>query len=97
MQALFSDGVILSASYALNDKGNDSGSRLAMQYAKEYSIRRALIYDDDYATNPKFDLNRQYIKEDKNITVINICNHSYKFKEWLSDNKIPSQQSLFDL
>lgn len=95
LQALFSDGIILSASYAKNDKGNDSGSRLAMQYAQEYSIRRALIYDDNFADNPKFDLNRQYISEDRNITVLNKKNHSSRLKEWFSERVIYTQPSLF--
>jgi DNA processing protein len=45
LQALFSNSIILSASYAKNDLGNDSGSRLAMGYAKDYSIPRVVIYD----------------------------------------------------
>jgi DNA processing protein len=72
LQALFSDSIILVASYAKNDKGNDSGSRLAMNYALNYSIHRCVIYNHDTdANNPKYDLNRQYIKEQENITIIN--------------------------
>ena len=97
LQALFSDGIILSASYAKNDKGNDSGSRLAMQYAQEYSIRRALIYDEGFADNPKFDLNRQYISEDRNITVLNKKNQYTRLKEWFSERAMYTQPSLFGL
>lgn len=95
LQALFSDGIILSASYSKNDIGNDSGSRLAMQYAKEYRINRALIYDEEFDGNPKFDLNRQYMEEEKNITVINKRNHSFQVNEWLGSSEIYSQPSLF--
>ncbi|UTD14074.1 DNA-binding protein [Tenacibaculum mesophilum] len=72
LQALFSDSIILSASYAKNDQGNDSGSRLAMNYAYTYSIPRAVIYNSETdLNNPKYDLNRQYINEQKEIVVIN--------------------------
>lgn len=70
LQALFSDGIILSASYAKNNLGLDSGSRLAMGYAAEYGIPRAVIYDDSEANNPMFDLNRQYMREDSKVVVI---------------------------
>ncbi|MDR0663969.1 MAG: DNA-protecting protein DprA [Helicobacteraceae bacterium] len=71
LQALFSDGVVLSASYAKNDQGNDSGSRLAMEYALKYSIPRAVIYNRvTDVDNPKYELNRQLIKEHKDITII---------------------------
>lgn len=72
LQALFSDCVILAASYAKNDLGLDSGSRLAMEYAKNYSIQRAVMYDSARdGENPKFDLNRQLIREQVGIFVIN--------------------------
>ena len=72
LQALFSDSIILSASYAKNDQGNDSGSRLAMGYALNYSIPRAVIYDDiENMNNPKYDFSRQLIREQKGITIIN--------------------------
>ncbi len=68
LQVLFSDGIILSASYAKNDLGNDSGSRHAMNYAKSYSIKRAVLEPKE--NNAMYDLNRQLIDEDKNIIVI---------------------------
>lgn len=72
LQALFSDCVILAASYAKNDMGLDSGSRLAMEYAASYSIPRAVMYDPDMnAENPKYDLNRQCIREQIGLAVIN--------------------------
>ncbi len=71
LQALFSDYVVLSASYAKNDFGNDSGSRLAMEYALSYSIPRAVMYDSKLnADNPKYDLNRQLIREPDDLIVI---------------------------
>ena len=70
LQALFSNSIVLSASYAKNDIGNDSGSRLAMGYAKDYSIPRAVIYDEkQHLNNPMFDLNRQLISEEPSIVV----------------------------
>jgi len=75
LQALFSDCVILTASYAKNDLGLDSGSRLAMEYALKYSIQRAVVYDpqNDFGNN-KYDLNRQIIREQDGITIINRAN-----------------------
>ena len=71
LQALFSDCVVLAASYSENSLGNDSGSRHAMNYALSYSIARAIIYDSQLnARNPKYDLNRQLIKEDSRVIVI---------------------------
>lgn len=72
LQALFSDSIVLSASYAKNDLGNDSGSRLAMGYAKDYLIPRAVIYDQEkHSSNPMFDLNRQIIQEEPGIVIFN--------------------------
>ena len=102
LQALFSDFIILSASYAKNDQGNDSGSRLAMKYALNYSIPIAVIYDHlTDEDNPKYDLNRQLIKEQKGkITIINRNNLDSiiekKLPEKPSDrNSQPIQTSLF--
>lgn len=68
LQALFSDCVVLTASYAKNNNGLDSGSRLAMGYAQDYGIARALMYDPVLdADNPKFDLNRQLLQEQPGI------------------------------
>jgi DNA processing protein len=102
LQALFSDVVILTASYAKNDLGNDSGSRLAMQYASNYSVPRAIVYDPDIAIhNPKFDLNRQLIDEHNSDTVIiNQQNLKSIVKELLMVSKgrkynQPTQDRLF--
>jgi DNA processing protein len=75
LQALFSNGVVLTASYAENDVGHDSGSRHAMAYALNYGIPRAVMYDAQrHQQNPTYDLNRQLIQADKNITIINSRN-----------------------
>lgn len=64
LQALYSDMVILTSSYAKNDLGNDSGSRHAMGKAKDYGLARAVIYNSvRNANNPKYELNRQIINE----------------------------------
>lgn len=79
LQALFCDTIVLAASYSVNsaERWNlpgqklDSGARLAMGYAKEYNIPRAVMYDQDLdADNPMFDLNRDLINEEKEIAVI---------------------------
>lgn len=79
LQALFCDAIILAASYAqdsaarwkINDQKLDSGARLAMGFAKEYNIPRAVMYDTTVdINNPMFDLNRQLISEQKDITIL---------------------------
>ena len=78
LQALFCDTIVLAASYAQNSAERwglfgqklDSGARLAMGYAKSYGIQRAVMYDNDIdENNPMFDLNRDLIKEQPNITI----------------------------
>lgn len=85
LQALFCDTIILAASYAQNSAERwkivgrklDSGARLAMGYAKNYGIPRAVMYDEQIdENNPMFDLNRDLIKEQDDITIItqdNVC------------------------
>ena len=103
LQALFSDRIVLSASYAKNDQGNDSGSRLAMEYALSYSIPRAVIYDPvTDIKNPKYDLNRQLLEQKEEITIINRRNLNSIVKKLMSDklgikNNQSSQSDLFDL
>ena len=101
LQALFSNYIVLSASYAKNDLGNDSGSRLAMEYARNYSIPRAVIYDPVVNTNnPKYDLNRQIIKEDPNTIKIDNDNMQSAIKKLITFKpkiveKQTVQQSMF--
>ncbi|MBN6515135.1 DNA-processing protein DprA [Acinetobacter pittii] len=80
LQALFCDTIVLAASYSqdsskhwanLSGKKLDSGARLAMNYAKEYNIPRAVMYDKNIdINNPMFDLNRKLIQEQKDTMVI---------------------------
>lgn len=79
LQALFCDAIILAASYApdsaqrwkIFDQKLDSGARLAMGFAKDYNITRAVMYDQNLdQENPMFDLNRQLINEQRSITVL---------------------------
>lgn len=75
LQTLFSDVVLLSASYDENSKDPtnpkiDSGSRHALAKATEYGIQRAVIYHEKYANNPKYDLNRAILR-DKSSIVLN--------------------------
>jgi len=79
LQALFSDTIILAASYSkdsaerwnIRDKKLDSGARLAMEYARNYNIPRAVMYNEDTdANNPMFDLNRQLTTEDKDVVIL---------------------------
>ena len=79
LQALFCDMIVLIASYAQDsatrwnivDKKLDCGARLAMGYAKDYGIPRAIMYNKDIdAENPMFDLNRQLMGEQRDITIL---------------------------
>lgn len=75
LQALFSDAVLLAASYAPNNLGNDSGSRHAMDKAKAYGIKRAVIYNDaKHQSNPMYDLNRQILRGDNTVIRIDSTN-----------------------
>ena len=107
LQALFCDTIILVASYAKDssthwkifDKKLDSGARLAMEYAKNYNIPRAVMYDQDTdINNPMFDLNRQLISKQKDITILtkgNLEKIITKIKE-KSNNKSAFQKNLFE-
>ena len=110
LQALYCDTIVLAASYAQNSAERwkmfgrklDSGARLAMGYAKEYNIPRAVIYDQNLdESNPMFDLNRDLIKEQRDITIITQDNFSETIEKILHKkptikNTTPVQKNLFD-
>jgi len=110
LQALFCDTIVLVASYAKNsaerwkifEQKLDSGARLAMGFAKEYNIPRVVIYDPNLdKNNPMFDLNRDLIKEQKNITIIKQDDVSETVKKIMQKNPtvknvITVQGDLFD-
>jgi DNA processing protein len=96
LQALFSNCIILTASYTKSDIGKDSGSRLAMGYAENYSIPRAVIYDPDIdIDNPMFSLNRQCLNESREIIVINRLNLCNSVRKVVGKKQI-SNYDLFD-
>ncbi len=110
LQALFCDTITLAASYAQNSAERwkmfgqklDSGARLAMGFAKDYNIPRAVMYDQIIdESNPMFDLNRDLIKEQKDITILTKENY-IETVEKIMNNKptvkttIPIQKNLFD-
>lgn len=79
LQALYCDTIILAASYAqdtaerwkLFGQKLDSGARLAMGFAKDYNVPRAVMYDQNLdSNNPMFDLNRELINDGKSVTVL---------------------------
>lgn len=79
LQALFCDTIILAASYTqdsatrwkIYNQKLDSGARLAMEYAKNYNVPCAVMYNKEIDTNnPMFDLNRQLIEEQKDIITL---------------------------
>lgn len=110
LQALFCDTIVLVASYAQNSAERwkligeklDSGARLAMGYAREYGIPRAVMYDKSFdENNPMFDLNRDLIQEEKDITIINqdslaeIVSQIIQ-KKSINKNVTVVQKNLFD-
>ncbi len=103
LQALYCDTIVLAASYAqdsaslwpLSEQKLDCGARLAMGYAKEYGIRRAVIYNESkHVNNPMFDLNRQILKEDRSVTKIDSGNMKETVKKLMSFHDDPDL-SLF--
>lgn len=77
LQALFSDAVLLAASYAPNNSGNDCGSRHAMEKAKAYGIKRGVIYNESKHRNiAMYNLNRQILAEDQSVIRIDSANMS---------------------
>ena len=109
LQALFCDTIVLAASYAQNSAERwklfgqklDSGARLAMGYANEYGIPRAVMYDKNSdENNPMFDLNRDLMKEEKNITIITQDNIPEIINKIMYNKPTPKsstiQKSLFD-
>ena len=93
LQALFSDAILLSASYAPNNLGNDSGSRHAMEKAKVYGIKRGVIYNETkHRDNPMYDLNRQILNEDKTVVRVDSANMVEAINQLVSK---PIIQSLF--
>ncbi|APY11082.1 DNA-binding protein [Seonamhaeicola sp. S2-3] len=106
LQALFCDAIILAASYAQDsaqrwkifDQKLDSGARLAMGFAKDYNIPRAVMYDQNAdIKNPMFDLNRQLIVEQKDITILTQKTLHKMIDKIKSSNKrkIEIQRDLF--
>lgn len=95
LQALFCDTIILAASYAqdsatrwgMQGRKLDSGARLAMEYAKEYNIPRAVMYNESAdINNPMFDLNRQLLSDDSDVTILTKSNLN-KIIEQIKENK----------
>lgn len=82
LQAMYSDAVLLSASYAQNNQGNDCGSRHALEKAKLYGIKRGVIYNDmKHIDNPMYDLNRQLLREDPFVIRIDSSNMSESVRQ----------------
>ena len=92
LQALYCDVIVLAASYTQNSASIhrelygqklDSGARLAMGYAKDYNIKRAVIYNEQkHAQNPMYDLNRETLK-DSSVVKIDSNNLSETIKKLL--------------
>jgi len=97
LQALFSDFIILSASYAENNLGNDCGSRHAMGKALEYGIPRGVIYNEESDLhNPMYDLSRQIIRKDSNAIVIEDSEESIReLIKMLNRGTLRTTKSLF--
>ncbi len=104
LQALFCDAIVLAASYAQNSAERwklfgqklDSGARLAMGYAKEYNIPRAVMYDASFdENNPMFDLNRDIIREQKDVTIITLDNFTEAVTKLINNNQSYKNSTAF--
>jgi DNA processing protein len=107
LQALYCDAIILAASYAQDsaqrwkilDRKLDSGARLAMAFAKDYNIPRAVMYDQRIdGNNPMFDLNRQIVSEQRGATVLTQKSLEDLISKVVSKKSVKStvQANLFD-
>lgn len=107
LQALYCDAIILAASYAQDSAEKwkmfgqklDSGARLAMGFAKDYNIPRAVMYDQSLdSENPMFDLNRQLIAEQRDIIILTQKTLDDLINKVKSKNNNPKaiQANLFD-
>lgn len=102
LQALFCDTIVLAASYSpesakrwgLFGQKLDSGARLAMGFAKDYGIPRAVMYDEPKdAKNPMFDLNRDIMAEEKDVIVITQENYEETVNN-ITQNKLLKKTNL---
>lgn len=98
LQALFCDAIVLAASYAKDSSYKwpflcgqklDSGARLAMDYARDYGIRRAVIYNKTkHEKEPMYDLNREILAQDSTTIRIDSQNMVEAIEKLLPKNKI---------
>lgn len=104
LQALYCDAIILAASYAQDSATRwkiigqklDSGARLAMGFAKDYNIPRAVMYDQKLDNkNPMFDLNRQLINEQKDIIILTPKSLDKLIIKIKSKNKTINKKDIF--
>jgi len=76
LQALFSKRIILIASFIKN-KG-DSGSRHAMQKAKEYGTQRYVLFNEKKdGNNPMFELNKSLIDDGAKVITKNVIRDDF--------------------
>ena len=80
LQAMFAKAILLSASYRMGE--GDSGSRHAMAKAEEYSLFRAMLYNDELdRSNPQFGLNQDlYIEGKVQILTQSILDAMIKYR-----------------
>lgn len=103
LQALFCDAIVLAASYAkdssykwpfLYGQKLDSGARLAMGFAKNYGIKRAVIYNNTkHEKEPMYDLNREILAHDSNVIRIDSQNMIEAIEKLLPKSK--AKDTLF--
>lgn len=88
LQAMFSKAILLSASYS--EGMGDSGSRHAMGKAEEYSLFRAMLYDENSdKDNPQFGLNRSYYAAKKaSVMTQSVLNEMIKYTVSRSGSKM---------
>jgi DNA processing protein len=93
LQAMFSDAILLTASYAPNNLGNDCGSRHAMEKARVYGIKRGVIYNENkHHDTPMYDLNRRILRDDHTVIRIDSGNMKESIQKLMTKT---SEQSLF--
>lgn len=98
LQALFCDAIVIALSYAKDSSHKwpylygqklDSGARLAMNYARDYGIRRAVIYNKTkHEKEPMYDLNREILAQDSIVIRIDSQNMLEAIEKLLPQSEV---------
>lgn len=97
LQAIFAKTIILAASYRKNE--GDSGSRHAMEYAKNYQIKRYVLLNDNDINDKQFGLNVDINKSDPDVSILTAksIDEIKKYNFIFEEKKDLTQMELFKI